>query len=206
MSSSPTGVKRVSSLYTFSTSIPARKADSVITASIYLECRDWAETRRRVVEDNEYQINVESSLKRIANDIIRRLKSLTDEELEFFASSYGDDQDAMLWVALCRTYPFMSGLSRNVIVDRYARTIPDYTDAAFETYFEEEAQYHPELLGLSERSRKNMRRQVYRMLVECRLITEEGRITPLYPSPAFVSAISEDHREDLMLFPGVTLI
>lgn len=183
----------------------ARKAEALITANLYLEMRDWKAVRKQIIDYNEYQLNAPSSVKRVSGELIKRLKTLSDEEVEFFAHSYGDDQLAMLWVSICRTYEFVSGLSRNVIVDRYARMVTDYTPGAYEAYFEEEAEFHPELLALTEESKKKMRNQVFRMLVECHLITEEGRITPLYPSPAFVAAIDPEHREDLMLFPGVML-
>lgn len=183
----------------------ARKAESLITARLYLELRDWNAVRKQIVENNEYQFNALSSLKRVSNELIKRLKTLTDEEVEFFANSYGDNQLAMLWISICRTYPFLSGLSRNVIVDRYARMVPDFTPGAYEAYFDEEAEFHPELYALTEKSKQRMRNQVFQMLMECRLITESGRITPLYPSPAFTAAIDSEHREDLKLFPGVRL-
>lgn len=183
----------------------ARKAEALITARLYLELGDWAAVRKQIIDYNEYQLNAPSSIKRVSSELIKRLKTLNDNEIAFFANSYGDDQLAMLWVSICRTYPFMSGLSRNVIVDRYARMVPDFTPGAYEAYFEEEAEFHPELFALTEESKKKMRNQVLRMLIECRLVTEGGRITPLYPSPAFAAAIDPEHREDLRLFPGVTL-
>ena len=182
-----------------------RRPDSIETARMYLELGDWSAVRKRVVVDNIYQLNSEASLKRFAGDIVRRLRNLTDDELRFLVDSFADDQSAMLWVAVCRTYPFVSGLSARVLRDGYEQGIPAYTEGAFETYFEQEAQMHPELLDLSLRSHKKVRTQIFRMLVECGMIAEDGTITPIHPSPAFARTIDAAHQEDLDLFPGVTL-
>lgn len=182
-----------------------RRPDTLETARLYLELGDWKEVRRRVVDDNVYQLNSEASLKRFVADIIKRLASLTDEEIRFLVESHSDDQSAMLWVSICRTYQFVSGLSATVLRDGYEQGIPVYTEGAFEAYFEQEAEMHPELRDLSLRSHKKVRTQIFRMMVECGLIQGDGTITPIHPSPAFARAIDAEHRDDLDLFPGVTL-
>ena len=182
-----------------------RRPETVETASIYLELKDWTETRRRVIAENVYQLNAESSRKRVAGELIKRLRTLTDEEIRFLVDSHLDDQSAMLWVSVCRTYPFVSGLSATVLRDRYESGIPTYTEGAYEAFFGQEAAIHPELERLTSKGKKKMRNQIFRMLVECDLITEDGTITPIHPSPAFVRAIDAEHQDDLDLFPGVPL-
>ena len=183
-----------------------RRPETVETARLYLDLGDWNAVRKQVVEDNLYQLNAESSRKRVAGELVKRLRTLTDDEIRFLVGSYGDDQSAILWVSVCRTYQFVSYLSANVLRDRYGSGIPTYTEGAFEAFFEQEAEVHPELARLTEAGRKKMRNQVFRMLVECDLVTEEGTITPLHPSSAFVGVIDDGHAQDLDLFPGVTLI
>lgn len=183
-----------------------RRPETVETAQLYLNLGDWNTVRRQVVEDNLYQLNAESSRKRVACELIKRLRTLTDDEVRFLVDSFGDDQSAMLWVSVCRTYQFVSDLSAAVIRERYESGIPTYTEGAFEAFFEQEAEVHPELGRLTEASRKKMRNQIFRMLVECDLVAEDGTITPLHPTPAFARAVDASHSDDLDLFPGVTII
>lgn len=182
-----------------------RRPETLETARMYLGLGDWIEVRRRVVEGNLYQLNAESSRKRVAGELIKRLRTLTDDEIRFLVDSHLDDQSAMLWVSVCRTYQFVSGLSATVLRDRYESGIPTYTEGAYEAFFEREAETHPELGKLTEAGKKKMRNQVFRMLVECDLVSEDGAITPIHPSPSFVRAIDAAHQDDLDLFPGVTL-
>ena len=196
----------MSSTYCLSMSGSAvRRPETLATARIYLDLHDWTKVRQSVVEENLYQLNAESSRKRVAGEIIKRLRTLSDKEIRFLVNSYLDDQSAMLWVAVCRTYQFVSGLSATVLRDRYESGIPAYTEGAYETFFAQEAEIHPELARLTEAGRKKMRSQIFRMLVECDLVSEDGAITPIHPSSAFVSVIDAAHQDDLDLFPGVTL-
>jgi len=182
-----------------------RRPETLETARMYLEIGDWKEVRRRVIDENVYQLNAISSRKRVAGELVKRLSTLTDDEVNFLVSSYGDDQSAMLWVSVCRTYEFVSTLSVSIIKDRYNSGIPSFTEGAYEAFFEQEAEIHPELDKLTEEGRKKMRNQILRMLVECDLVSEDGTITPIYPSPSFASAIDPGHLDDLDLFPGVNL-
>ena len=68
-----------------------RRAETVETANLYLELGDWSEVRKRVIEDNVYQLNAESSRKRVSGELIKRLRTLSDAELRFLVDSYGDD-------------------------------------------------------------------------------------------------------------------
>lgn len=85
-----------------------RRPETVETARLYLDLGDWNAVRRQVVEDNLYQLNAESSRKRVAGELIKRLRTLTDDEIRFLVDSHLDDQSAMLWVSVCRTYQFVS--------------------------------------------------------------------------------------------------
>ena len=182
-----------------------RRPETIETARLYLELGDWAEVRKDVVENNLYQLNADSSRKRVSGELIKRLRTLTDDEIRFLVGSHLDDQSAMLWVSVCRTYQFVSDLSASVLRDRYEAGIPTYTVGAYEQFFERESEDHPELTRLTDAGRKKMRNQIFRMLVECDLVSEDGAITPIHPSPAFARAVDEAHQDDLDLFPGVTL-
>lgn len=181
-----------------------RRAETLIAARLYLENRDWNETYRAIIDENLFDLDAESSRKRVGSEIVKRTKALTDDEIKFLVTSYGDDQLAMLWVSACRTYPFVRRVSEELIVGRYERSASDYTPGAYEVFFENEAEIQPELAELSATTKKKVANQVFRMLVECRLVSEEGEITPLHPTPLFRKALDDDHKGDWFLFPGVT--
>ena len=180
-----------------------RRSETLIAARLYLECGDWKETYRTIVDENLFDLDADSSRKRVASEICKRTKTLTDEEIRFLVSSYGDDQLAMLWVSACRTYPFIKRVSEELLVNRYSRSATEFTEGAYDSFYEHESELVPELSAIATKTKKKIANQVIRMLVECRLVTEEGIITPLHPTPMFRKALDENRTDDWYLFPGV---
>ncbi|MDY3901508.1 MAG: DUF1819 family protein [Atopobiaceae bacterium] len=182
----------------------ARVQECLIAARTYLELGDWNAVRKSIVEDNLFQLNAPSSRKRVASEIVKRLRTLTDDEAEFLASAVGDDRHAMIWVSICRTYQFVRDFSQQVLAERYDHSMPTLPRAAYDVFFEEQEAIHPELARMTKLGRDKMRTVVFKMLHECRLLDDEGTITPLHPTPAFAAALGDKGVEDLASFPGVT--
>ena len=185
------------------TSIGVRRLETVEVARAYVEQPDWGEVRRRIVGDNIVGRNKESTRKRIGGEIIKRLKSLNDEEIHFLTEALDDDQLAMLWVAVCRTYPILRSFSQDVVSARFADLIPDVPRTAWSAFLEEETIAHPEIGKLTEKSLKQLETRTFGMLKECRLVDVNGNITPLYPSGSFVTLLASHSPQDLDLFPKV---
>lgn len=66
------------------TSIGARRLETAEVARAFVETSDWAEVRRRIVEDDIISLNKESTRKRVGAEIIKRLKMLDADELAFW--------------------------------------------------------------------------------------------------------------------------
>ena len=56
----------------------ARVQECLIAARTYLELGDWNAVRKSIVEDNLFQLNAPSSRKRVASEIVKRLRTLTE--------------------------------------------------------------------------------------------------------------------------------
>lgn len=182
------------------------KHEMVLLARAYLESGSWDAVRASVVDDNLLQLNTDGNRKRIGSELIKRLRTLSPEELEFLAKSTGDDLSAIVWVAFCRTYPFMREFSNELISERFARMKPDVTKEAYQAFVEDKMYEHPELARLTDASREKVKIRVFGMARDCGLLDRSGTITPIYPSPSFVSLIKRADSEDLSLFPKVGAI
>lgn len=183
------------------TSIGARRLETAEVARAYIERHDWAEVRRRIVKDNLISLNAESTRKRVGSEIMKRLKTLDDNEISFLAQAMDDDQLAMLWVSICRTYPILRSFSRGVVSARFSKMIPDVPRTAWQAFVEEESAEHPELGKLTEKSIKQLEIRAFGMLRECRLLDGDYNITPLYPSERFVALMRDGMPQDLEIFP-----
>lgn len=179
------------------------RAETLEAARAFIECRDWGEVRRLIVEENLISLNSEGNRKRIGGEIIKRLNTFDTEELDFFAHALDDDQLAMLWIALCRTYPIVHSLAREILVPRYANMAPDLPKTAYTAFADDIAFEHPEYARLTDSSKKKIEIRIFGMLRDCRLIDGDFKITPLYPSERFVSLLRETAPKDLELLPKV---
>lgn len=188
------------------TSIGARRLETAEVARAFVDCRDWAEVRRRIVEDNIINLNKASTRKRVGLEIVKRLHTLDEDEIFFLADAIDDDQLAMTWVAICRAYPVLRSFSMDVVAARFAKMVPDVPRAAWAAFVDEEAIDHPELARLTAKSRKQLEIRAFGMLRECRLLDGAYNITPLYPSSRFASLIRESAPQDIELFPKVGVL
>ena len=180
------------------TSIGARRPETVEVARAYVDCLDWTEVRRRIVEDNIISLNKESTRKRVGSELVKRLRMLDTDEMAFLADAIDDDQLAMIWVVICRTYP---------VLRAFSKMVPDVPRTAWTAFVDEESMDHPELARLTDKSRKQLEIRAFGMLRECRLLDGAYNITPLYPSPRFATLVRERAPWDIELFPkaGVLL-
>lgn len=182
------------------------KQEMVLLARTYLESGSWNAVKASVLDDNLLQLNTDSNRKRIGSELIKRLKTLNPEEIEHLATCSGDDLSAIVWVAFCRTYPFVREFSEELIAERYAKMKPDVTKETYQAFVEEKMFEHPELAKLTNASREKLKIRVFGMARDCGLLDRSGAITPIYPSPSFVSLIKRTDPENLSLFPKVGAI
>ena len=171
----------------------------------YLENKDWKETERFCIEDNILQINTLSSAKRIFREISLRLKSLNDEEQEFFISSNYVDQSILIWISICRTYKFIGDFSSIIISEKFNsfQLEIDYSD--FNYFYERQEVLHEGLYSLKDSTRKKLRQVIFKIMKDLNMISKKNEITPLFPSKE-LKDVSKLTRKDLNLFlPGLTI-
>lgn len=182
------------------------KQEMVLLARTYLDKGSWDAVKASVLDDNLLQLNTVANRKRVGAELIKRLKTLSAEELEYLASCSGDDLSAIVWVAFCRTYPFIREFSSELIVERFAKMKPDVTKEVYQAFVEDKMYEHPELAKLTDASREKVKTRVFGMARDCGLLDRSGTITPIYPSLPFVSLIKRADSDDLSLFPKVGAI
>ena len=85
----------------------------------YLENKDWKETEKYSIENNILQTNTLSSSKRIFREISLRLKSLSNEEREFFIRSNYVDQSILIWILYVGLISLLVIFSSMIISEKF---------------------------------------------------------------------------------------
>ena len=149
-----------------------READEV--ASVYLCERDWGKVRQVVIEGNLLQTRTTSSSVRVTRETIQRLSVLGDAELELLADSSLTERCHLMWVAACRRYELIGDFAEEVLRERYLLLTPTLSADHFDRFITGKSLWHPELEELKASTRTKLRQNVFRMLHEAGLCSEES--------------------------------
>ena len=176
--------------------------ESSLILKKYLENKDWKETEKYNIENNILQTNSFSSAKRIFREISLRLKSLSNEEQEFFITSNYVDQSILIWISICRTYKFIGDFASMIISEKFSsyQIELDYND--FNYFYEQQKVLYEELNSLKDSTRKKLRQVIFKIMKDLNIISKSKEITPLLPSKE-IKEISINTTNDMQLFlPG----
>ena len=83
-----------------------------------------------------------------------------------------------MWAAACRRYDLIGEFAEEVLRERFLLLAPtlDYED--FDSFVRGKALWHEEVADLKDSTLQKLRSNVFRMLVEAGLLSDDGRITP----------------------------
>ena len=154
----------------------AREAD--VVATVYLRERDWGSVRHVVMEGNLLQARTTSSSVRVTRETIQRLSVMDDAELELLAESSLTERCHLMWVAACRRYELIGDFAEEVLRERFLLLTPTLSIDDFDRFITGKSLWHSELDELKASTRAKLRQNVFRMLHEAGLCSEDGDIVP----------------------------
>ncbi len=176
-----------------------RRAETQALAREHAATPDWAELRRRSVDEDLLMIRQVSSRKRVTGELIKRLRNLTPAELEALASA-ADARvaEALCWLAICRTYEFVAAFAVNVAGERWREGVTTLTDGVYEAFYEQQAELHPELSSISDQTRARLRSQLFTIMREMGFLLKDGTLVAYQMPPAAAGLVCD---ADRALFP-----
>lgn len=175
--------------------------EALIVAPIYLREQDWAKVRQLIEKDNLLQARTVSSGQRRAREVCQRLAVLTDTELEMFVDSTASERGHLLWAAACRRYDLIGEFADEVLRERFLLLTQTLNHNDFDSFMRSKALWHQEVAELKGSTLRKLRANVFRMLVEAGLLTEDGRIFPAVLSTRVADALTARTPSDIRFFP-----
>lgn len=177
-------------------------AESVELAKTYDEVGDWAAVKRLAAERGVGQFKARSSTTRTVRELVTRMSSLSDEERAILVEGSHAEASALLWLALCRTYPFIREFTSEVLVERLVSFRADLTYDHFDAFVATKAQWNEALNDLSDTTIKKLRQILFRYMREAGVLVSGDRIaTYILPQPVKTLLLRNDANE-LRFFPG----
>ena len=176
--------------------------ESVAIADEYLELSDWHLVKKKVVDENLLQAKAESSLKRISQELIGRLKMLSLEETEWLVRTNRQEQLYILWLAICRRYKFIAEFATEVLRERFITLKVDLTHEAFDVFFNHKCDWYSELDNLSESTKDKLRQVLFKMMREVGFLNTDNIIQGVMLSSTFLDQIKKNNTDEIKYFPS----
>lgn len=177
--------------------------ESIVIAQAYRSGETWACARERVLAQGTSSLPKLASQTRALREVYDRIGHLLDTERHFLsAEADRAEQQAMVWLAVCRTYRFVYEFAVEVISERYQSWRLDLGHEVFDRFLAEKAESDPDLAELSASTCAKLRQVLFRILREAGLRSVEGRIQPIWLSGRMKRLIEESNPADLRVFPG----
>lgn len=178
--------------------------ESSQVASLYVETPDWNQLRETVLSQNLLQSRTLGTRNRVWNEVSSRLRLLNQRELDLLANGTPQEQGYLLWVAVCRRYALIRDFAIEVVRERHLALASHLRPEDFDRFFNQKADWHPELERMATDTRRRLRPMLFKMMRQAGLLTPDDRIIPTALSPRLVAAVSETSRDDLAVFPSLT--
>ena len=175
--------------------------ESLTVAKLFEELGDWEAVRERVMDDNLLRMRTPSASKRIFWEVTGRLKHLTPAQLALLRTGTRQEQGHLLWLAICKRYRFIYDFAVEVVREKFIRLDFDLSYDAYDVFFNNKAEWHPEVEGVAESTRKKLRQVLFKMMREANLLTQDNQILPAMPTPREIEVITADSPSYLLAFP-----
>lgn len=177
--------------------------ESLVIAQAYQPGESWASARKRLLAQGASSLPKLASQTRALREVYDRIGQLSDAEREYLSDDADRaEQQAILWLAICRTYRFVHEFAVEVINERYQSWRLDLGHEVFDRFLAEKAECDPSLAELASSTCAKLRQVLFRILRESGLRSVEGRIQPIWLSGRMKRLIEENNPADLRIFPG----
>ncbi|MEW1805482.1 DUF1819 family protein [Pseudarthrobacter sp. NPDC080039] len=175
--------------------------EATIVAPIYLQERDWARVRAVVAGENLLQARTVASGLRLAREVIQRLAVLTDDEITLLTEATSTERGQLLWAAACRRYDLIGEFAEEIVRERFLLLTPSLDLNDFDSFVRAKSLWHTELSELRDSTRRKLRSNLFRMLIEAGVLSDSGQIQQSMMSQRVASAFAARTPSDLRFFP-----
>lgn len=154
------------------------------------------------VVDEEIGNGKPATGKRIRVELLKRLKTLTLDQLSFLLEAGLDEARKMAFISVCKTYPFVYEFAVEVLREKMFQFDYHITEGDYFAFYNRKKESHPELEEISDHSKDKIRQVLFKILEEAKIIdnTKSKNIQPQFLSAEFQTLLQEDDPDLLRVF------
>ena len=178
---------------------PALIRESVIIAALYSEKRNWPDVKTLAHQANVFQTRTQKTHGIVFSEIQSRLRHLNIQQIDLIADDFEPDVKQLVWLALCKHYPFIHDFSLEVLYKAFETSAIKITHDDYGSFFNSKSDWHPELETITEKTKSNARQTLFLMMRQCGIITDDKELLPQILSEALRTCTDS---ADLIFLPG----
>ena len=167
-----------------------------------MQLGDWTATRAQLRVENLLQVRTAAAATRVSKEVTARLQELSAEELSTLQDLSLRDQANLLWVAVCRRYPFIREVATEVLREHFLVLRRRLVFADFDHFLNAKALWHAELDDIAKSTQLKLRQNLFRMLREADLLSDQYEIHPAQLSPYLAQLLARQGRPVFLVFPA----
>lgn len=177
--------------------------ESVEFARLHIEGEPWHETQNRAQSIGLTSLPKAASQQRTLREIANRIACLNSEQRAFLVREAGrQEQQALVWLSVCRAYRFVREFAVEVLRDRYHSWRLELRPEVFDAFYASKAEWNEGLAALSPSTVGKLKQVLYRMMREADLLNKEGEIQGVHLSARLRCLVESDAPADVLVFPG----
>ena len=119
---------------------------------------------------------------------------LTDSEIELLIEATATERGYLMWAAACRRYSLIGDFAEEVLRERFLVLAETLGYGDFDSFIRGKALWHEEVANLKDSTVRKLRSNVFRMLVEAGLLSDDGRIVQAVLSARLANTLASDIR------------
>ncbi len=164
-------------------------------------CKDWDETKKIIQENNLLQSRTNARTTRTYQELSKRLKLLSKEQLELLVEGNIQEQKHLLWFTVCNRYQFIQEFAIEVIHEKFFIMDFELTDLDYDAFFNRKVDWHEELDVITSSTKQKLKTVIFRMLREAEIITKDNLIIQTILSERLIEALAPAAPMSYQIFP-----
>lgn len=170
--------------------------------SLYDEKKDWLSVRKIAIEKNLAQKNAVSSRERYVNEVLSRVRYLSEDEISYFLNQANDnEQHLLLWIALCRSNRLVREFAVKLLRESFLNFKTEVSFDDFDAFYFDLSSSNSELDNVSTQMKNKIRGRIINSAKEAGLLTKDNFIQPVFLSADFCKCVSDNSLNDLSFLP-----
>jgi hypothetical protein len=179
--------------------------EATVAAPLYLRSHDWALVRAEMDADNLLQARTISSGSRTTRELVQRLSTLSQPEVELLVDATSTERGHMMWAAACRRYELIGDFAEDVMREKVLLLNPILVPKDFDGFVRSKALWRAELEATTDSTMRKLRTNLFLMLREAGFLSDDRHIVASVLSQRVATVLAARTPSDIRFFPVVDL-